>query len=406
MALRPARFLPVLVPLAVVALCVPLLEVALRVAAPPMRFYVYHPSNVRVFQPSEVSTPGVSGLSRFTTNSLGLRGPELGDERHRLLVMGGSTAACTALDDGEAWPEVMRERVNALTHDPRFLWVANAGVDGKASRHHLMQATYLLPELPKLDHVLVYAGLNDVGHWLYNSSIDPDELERPRFWDDTVAETFRLSRYSASDAKWFRKLELYRYVSLARAAITTRLGDDFRRHDVLVQDDQMAWMENAQAVRSGGQISLVATPKMETLPLALGMYRRTLERTVAQIRKNGAQPILMTQAIQWQNLDEDEKKRLWMGAMDGGKAYASEAQMEELVATFNREMVAVAAAEGVPLIDLPRLLDGERKLFFDGCHFNERGARRVGEVVAQHMVEQVFRAAPAGDRAAIVGTQR
>ena len=64
------------------------------------------------------------------------------------------------------------------------------------------------------------------------------------------------------------------------------------------------------------------------------------------IRKAGAEPIFMTQAIQWQNLDEDEKKRLWMGAMDGGAAYASEAQMEALVATFNERMLEVAAAAG------------------------------------------------------------
>ena len=54
----------------------------------------------------------------------------------------------------------------------------------------------------------------------------------------------------------------------------------------------------------------------------------------------------MTQAIQWQNLDEDEKKRLWMGAMDGGAAYASEAQMEALVATFNPFDVQFSGPEG------------------------------------------------------------
>lgn len=387
--------LAVLVPSTVVLLCLGLTELGLRALAPSARFFVYHPSTVRVFYPDEAGVPGVSGPSQFTTNSLGLRGPELGQERRRLLVMGGSTAACTALDDSEAWPEVVRRRVRERTGDPDFLWVANAGLDGKAARHHLMQAVYLLPELPRLDHVLVYAGLNDVGHWLYNAEMDPHELDKPAFWDDTVAESFRLSRYVARDARWFRKLELYRYASLARAALTTQLGGDFRRHDVIVQDDQLQWMKNAQVVRQGAQVSLVAEPKMDTLDAALDRYQRTLAATLVAIRKAGAEPIFMTQAIQWQNLDEDEKKRLWMGAMDGGAAYASEAQMEALVATFNERMLEVAAAAGVPALDLPAALAGKRRLYFDGCHFNEAGAREVGEVVTDFLLREVYGVATA-----------
>src|SRR5262245_48803219 len=78
-------------------------EFALRVVRDQNAFFPYHPNSVTVTYTDPELTPGVSGTAAFTVNSYGCRGPEPAAEKHRLLVIGGSTAACSALDDDEEW---------------------------------------------------------------------------------------------------------------------------------------------------------------------------------------------------------------------------------------------------------------------------------------------------------------
>src|SRR5260221_11368160 len=71
-----------------------LAEGALRLIRPEDRFYPYLPNMTRYNYPSETITPRVRGISRFTTNSFGTRGPEPNRERVRGWAVGGSTTAC------------------------------------------------------------------------------------------------------------------------------------------------------------------------------------------------------------------------------------------------------------------------------------------------------------------------
>ena len=87
-------------------------ELVLRCLRPPNRFYPYYPNTVRVFYPVEEITPGISGVSYFTVNSFGTRGPELDGEEERILTIGGSTTADTFLDDNESWSMLLMQYLN------------------------------------------------------------------------------------------------------------------------------------------------------------------------------------------------------------------------------------------------------------------------------------------------------
>ena len=86
--------------------------------------------------------------------------------------------------------------LNADAGDAGFAWVINRGMDGKNAHHYLMHARYLLPRIPDLDYAIYYAGLNDVGQWLYRESFDPDYLDDPENWERRVSESFRISDYT------------------------------------------------------------------------------------------------------------------------------------------------------------------------------------------------------------------
>lgn len=382
--LRQWMFLVAFVGVALLAL-IALAEIVLRVSRPDDRFYPYHRNSTHLFYPSEQATPGVSGVSRFTTNSFGTRGPELNGERIRILTIGGSTTACTVLDDEESWPALLMNYLIHDVNDSAFAWVTNSGMDGKHTDHHIMHAKYLLPRLPKIDYVIVYAGLNDVGKWLYAEKFDPHYLDDLNNWSNRVGEAFQVSNYTPKVFPWYKKLELWKSASIAKDLIVSSLETKKNLKGSIAQDAQLKWMEDARRQRQEREKHFVHRAKMETLPLALQSYRDNLTLIVRLVREAGAEPVFVAQAIQHQFLNEEERRRLWMGAMDGGKTYIKEEQMLEILNTFNLGMREVARQEGVAFVDIPDLIQGQHNLFYDAVHFNENGARVMARALADRL---------------------
>ena len=372
------------------AVALVLVEVGLRLTRETDRYYPHHKNSLRVRHPQEEFMPGVRGVSHFTTNSLGCRGPEPAGEQTRLLTVGGSTTACSALDDSESWPHLVMKIVNAKKGEKR-LWVTNSGINGKDSRHHVMHAKYLVPKIPDLDYVLVYCGLNDVGAWLYQEEFDPNYLEKAENWDHTIATSFRVSNYSPLDAPWYKKLELWKYAASLKVAMMSKKNSLDREQGVVVEDDEFVWLQEMQEHRRRAQKTRVHRAKMETLDSAVASYAANLRRIVEYTRLAGAKPIFMSQAIAWQSSSSEQKQLLWMGLMEGGSAYVREEQMEELVKTFNDATKKVCEELDVPFIDLPLALSGSKDLlFYDGCHLNERGSELVAQAVADFLIGEIL----------------
>lgn len=362
------------------------LEGLLRVLRPAGRFYPYHPSSVKVQHPV---TPGVQGPSYFTTNSHGCRGPELAGQKHRMLVIGGSTAANTLLDDSESWPRLIMEKINARMGSD-FLWVTNSGIDGKNSRHHLMHAKYLLPELPRIDHVMVYAGLNDVGLWIYRSEFDPKALDNPDVWDATIGDSFRVSNYLAPDVPLHKRLEIWRTAASLKAYLKTRQASQMRAKGSIVQDDQGQWIKQEQVRRKTQKKQQVPRAKMETFDAALASYIENLERIADLVTERGAQTIFVGQAIQWAGLSQEAKKRLWMGEMDGGKAYIQEEQMQKFVGLYNDAMGELAKRKNALYIPLSELVEPHGDIYYDGCHFDEEGSAIAADELSTWLLAKVY----------------
>ena len=145
-------------------------EIALRIIKDDNRFLPYHTNSTYYNYPSEKISPGVSGVSAFSTNDLGLRGRPIKDEKYKILTIGGSTTSDDILDDKETWSHQLMGFLNSEAGSNEFAWVGSSGIAGKNSEHHIIHAKYLLPVLPRMDWVIIHAGINDVGRWLYADS--------------------------------------------------------------------------------------------------------------------------------------------------------------------------------------------------------------------------------------------
>lgn len=372
-----------------------LAELVLRSTRESGRFYPFYPNTVKVIYPSPEITRGVSGPAYFSANSFGCRGPEPAGQKHRLLVIGGSTAACAVLDDSEEWPQLVRRRINEHYHRDDYLWVTNSGIDGRNSRHHIMHAKYLVPKIPKLDHVLVYCGFNDVGMWLFQPDFDPHYLDGQENFDETVANSFLLSNYTPEGAPWYKRTELWKRMSVLKAAYTSRRMAERREQHVIVEDERLKWLKAERQRRMKKDIHTVSREKMATFEDSLHAYASNLTTIIGLIRGASSEPILMAQAMQFDPLTDQQRREWWLGAMDGGKTYVEMTQLQEFVRKYNERMEQVARQHNVLFIPLPKLLEGKTDLFYDGIHFHEEGAREAAQVIADFLIEHVY------DRAAL-----
>lgn len=375
-----------------IALTAVVVELGLRIARDENRFLPYHANTHLLNYPSEEITPGISGVSHFTTNSYGLRGRDPADERIKILTIGGSTTACFELDDSETWPHLVMEYLNEDAGVPDFAWVGNSGIPGKNSDHHLMHARYLLPQLPPLDFVIVYAGLNDVGKWLYTRDFDPDRLADPDNWNDRLAESFRVSSYTPRSWPLYKRLELWKRASVIKDRILSMLAQR-EAHEAaeggFVMDAEFRWMEEARARSRERQKQFVYQAKLQTLPASLSSYARNLRRIVELVREAGAESVLVAQAMAHvEKMTEEERSMLWMGAMSEGEAYVEPRQFASLIEIHNEEMRKVARETSAFFIDLPAIVGGDPGLYYDGHHMNERGARVVARAIADQLREK------------------
>ena len=390
---RGTRFKRVLtqgLPLSILSLAMSVLalELFLRLIGNESGYYPYYPNTQSIMYPSEAITPGISGPSSFTTNSLGTRGPEYANEPYSIITVGGSTTACSALDDSEEWPHLLMEYLNEDAPAGERVWVTNSGMDGKNSHHHIMHAKYLFPRISHLDLAIFYVGMNDVGRWLYKKSFDPDYIKSEENWQRELASSFRNLRTDTDP--WYKHLELYNRLSVIKANIATARNETRNEEGHIIQDNEFAWLENERNRRANAQKRFIHQAKRETLPIALEEYKENLIMMIELSRENGIEPVFIAQTIAIFYGRSDEKD-FWMGAMDGGSAYIKTKEFGEVLVEYNKCMEEVALDHGVPFLDLPNALqDPSGDFFFDSCHFNEHGAREMARVVGEFLADNVL----------------
>ncbi|HEY3098140.1 MAG TPA: GDSL-type esterase/lipase family protein [Methylomirabilota bacterium] len=155
--------------LAVLAGCVMALaaiELALTLTFPHMRLLTRHArlgSIPRANLNGRMTFGGHERIVHITTNSLGLRGPELAPKPagvRRVLALGDSFTFGHAVEAAETWPAVLEQLLNARG-GPRWE-VVNAGVGGYGTGQELLLYDELESRVTPDLVVLGFAVVNDV----------------------------------------------------------------------------------------------------------------------------------------------------------------------------------------------------------------------------------------------------
>jgi hypothetical protein len=359
-------------------------EATLRMLLPNHdKFYVWAPNMRYELRPSPAVISGVVGPTRFTVNSLGIRGRELSSDsrrEYRILAVGGSTTECLFLDDRKSWPFLLQEFLHK-TRDGRSVWVGSIGKSGMNSRDHIVQLKHLLPQYPRMDRILVLVGINDLNWRLREGDNKFFSEEQQLDHAFAVLPTSDPWGFAVvpSDAFWYRRTALY---GLARKVRTEVEGSVAAALD-WQEDPAGHFYERRRAERANRVGTLDELPD---LSLALSQYHESLDTIIDLTQAQGSTIVLMTQPVIWRKgLDPTAEASIWNGWSEEPNVYYSVRALAKGMAVYNQELLRVCEARGIECIDLAREVPQTAEIFYDDAHYTEKGAERVARVISEHL---------------------
>lgn len=296
-----------------------------------------------VYRPAAGIMRDVGGEAHVKFNSWGVRGgePPARSAAYRILCLGGSSTACTYLDDSKTWPARLEMDLNA-TQTNRQFWVGNAGLPGYRSDGH-RQFLEESPLVDRLDCVVLQTGINDFMACLAGPPPAPPWWTRSRIWQ-------------------------------MAGALARRFADA----GTVVEDTAGSVYVRRRAIRQAAEID----SRPPELTACLDEFKANLERIVDICRERNVRLIFTTQAVLWRSdLDAENEALLWFGQLRDGRFLSME-QLRRGMNRYNDTLRTVCKERQVELIDLAPL-DGDGSVFYDDCHFTETGASRVAALIAQ-----------------------
>lgn len=364
-----------------VTFTVAIAEICLRFLF-PAGYLIWEPHLNRTFLPAQGVMPGISGESRFQTNSRGLRADELGaTDAYRVLTIGGSTTECLYLDQSETWPQVLQDTLNKNGRTPR-VWVGNAGMSGRNSRHHVMAMRYLPLDEMKIDAVVVLAGINDLSLRLsQGDEYDSAASQSPEMQSRLIEETFRGMQYGNPHDPWIKRTFLWQQLRRLKTKLTAK-GDAGRVQDQ-AGDVYVTWRKHR----------LEATDIRNALPdltSAIDEYIGNIRELAKLSRARSVRLIVMTQPTMWKpGLSQDLESLLWLGGVGdfqtrSSQPYYSVEALSEAITRYNDALLNLCSAERLECIDLSGL-EKDTSVFYDDVHFNEVGAGKVASILSNYL---------------------
>jgi lysophospholipase L1-like esterase len=339
----------------------------------PEGYFIYPPNGEFEFKVNLDYVPGIyDSVAYVRHNSIGARSEESTNSfKHKILVIGGSTTACFALNQDKTWTSLLSE---SLGND---YWIGNFGRLGNDTNHHILQTQELLkyPELVNTEYVIFLVGVNDFGRFLAN---EQDYINPSKY--STTLSSF--ATIPDAELPFIRRLTLFKTLR--------QVKQNFLQSSTNVDYGDSQYL--AQQMRQNA-------PKIDTLPnmdLALSHYRNNLKKIITLVKSHNMTPVFVTQPSMWKPNLEDNLERL---LLTGGTAtiggtntlnYYSTEVLHKGMKQFNNTLLKICNEQNVLSINLADQLPKSTEVFYDDCHFNENGAQLVANVLSQAFKGKVF----------------
>ncbi|MBW2289941.1 MAG: SGNH/GDSL hydrolase family protein, partial [Deltaproteobacteria bacterium] len=270
--------------------CVGIAEVVLSIRLVD-EYYVWPPNLRRVLHPDPSILHGITGPSRLTINSFGVRGgPFAPEQRYRILAVGGSTTICSYLDDTETWTAVVEQRLNERL-GAGAIWVGNVGRPGHKTQQHMLQVDRLLGKHREIDAILLLIGINDMTSRLaLQLRADAGEAPQPPP-SPAILERQAFSIFPGWDERstWYLRTAIGRWWTIHLKSQLNAKADP-------EQDERGLF---AAALRRNRQEASEFRRQLPDLSEALADYTRNVNKIIDSADDAGVRVVFLTQPTIW-----------------------------------------------------------------------------------------------------------
>lgn len=277
------------------------------------------------------AVPGLDLKIRYSTNSLGFRGPELPKDTTgiiKIITVGGSTTECSLLSDDSTWSARLYQK---LLSNHSSLWLNNAGIDGCSTYGHVILMRDYVVKL-KPDFVIFLIGIND----LAKSEFDQED-------------GFLLNRKEAAWRKLLKKSELFTTISnVVTAMKTEKVSLTHGKNPKEYINDRLNKMDDTQRLEF---------EKSSAANLKSYMDRVT---QLNELCKSAAiTPVFITQP-----------------KYDDSLSYSWQAMLK-----YNEALIDYCKTNGISCIDLGSTLPKEVTYYYDPIHFTNAGSEAIASIL-------------------------
>jgi lysophospholipase L1-like esterase len=353
------------------------------------RYYVWPPGMRYEIRQDPDIFPEVERRVRFDINSDGERGGEVrGDEDglFRILVAGGSSVECFALDQPTSWPGALERLLNEPDSldvlQARRVHVGNIGHSGVGAADLDCILERVLPQYRRLDVIIIMVGASTVYHWLEDGA-------QPSQPPAAVPELLLFSCHPGRPFTWtLRGCALIEVVRRLRRAWL---------HPVEVKEHAGAWLVAGRRMRAEAKELRTTDPDPT---IALDHFEHHFRRLLRRALAHADHVLVLRQPWFEKDYTPEETARFWHGGVgkpwkEAVTVYFSLDVVNRLLRLVDTRAIHVADAFGVEHMNLRTLLSQGLHHYYDHDHFTPDGAAVVARAVANAMVQRLPRPAPA-----------
>ncbi len=304
--------------------------------------------------------PGIHGRQLITTDSKGFRVTKdidyESDESYRIFAIGGSTTEQIYLDDRSTWTHLLQEYLSDKTQ--LNVEVINTGVSGLRARHHLATLRKIIEMHPDL--VIFMVGLND-WNWYIKESF-PEK--------HNIMETISTLR-----SKLFLRNTMIG--KAIKAAIMSKKKPEKKEGKISVRVDYGDYFSR--------QRDSLSKPRSYSFhPVNVNrQYDTVMSEISRECHSSNLNCVFITQPTGYQKgAEKDFKKGFWMTPPN--KPYTLDFEsMVYIASLYNSYLIKFAAKNGHRVCDAANRLSPTYDNFYDDCHFNTAGARKISIIIGE-----------------------
>ncbi len=343
------------------------------------KYFVFTPCSTALMQVDTETFPDLPTEIRFAINEAGERGgplPSKWNETYRALVAGGSAAECYLLDQETSWPQILQSHLGRHAADLNVKQVHVGSISRSLVPCECI-ATMLrhaLPNYERLDLVVLMVGASDVVNWLEQktpASLSTGKMGIARAFDVHPEGPFGWTLNTLA----LRRVASYWYHRLARP-VDRREGAG-------------KTIGANRIMRAKAKEILDAVPD----PSPMTEYFETCFRDMVSVAKAHAKRVLVVRQPWFaKDFTPEEQARLWnFGAgrpyVEQVTTYYAHHVVDSLMQRLDAAQERIASELGVDQLDLMPHLDRSFDTYYDFLHFTPQGAKHVGELVGEKVLE-------------------